>query len=204
MSSKDRIDHHSHLPEQRQKELLLEWETTLRVFRAFQTVAPQQRFHHLGLVFEHLSPWIERGIRGVIFRYFILLPTELALARLFAKAVRKEELPHAYETFLLWVEASVLQDIAELSDQIGATNCAVGEPSAQLQQRFNKLPFQDRALLYLYMVEKQSLNEVASQAGLTTKSAAAALNRIWRAIAGDDQSVKLPLGWQAPDNPLGG
>lgn len=203
MSPQHRKDGTSELREQKQRALVQEWETTLHVFRSFQTVDPPQRLHHLGLLFEHLAPWIERGIRNVALRYFLLLPTELALARLFAMAARRAELPRTHEAFLLWVEASVLHDITDPSDALGATNGAVGEPSARLQQRFNQLPFPERALLYLFMVEKNSLNAVAVQAGLSPRDAATALNRLWRKLAGDDPSVQLPLGWQAPENPLG-
>ncbi|TAH37026.1 MAG: hypothetical protein EYC70_08570 [Planctomycetota bacterium] len=200
---KDR-DQPSDPAEQRQRALVQEWEATLGVFRTFQTVAVHQRFQHLGLLFEHLAPWIERGIQGIALRYFILLPKELALARLFAKAARKEELPRTYEAFLLWVEGSILHDVTHPTDEIGATNCALGEPSPALQQRFNRLPFPERALLYLFMVERNSLAAVAERAGLSSQACAAALNRIWRKIAGEDASIRLPLGWRAPQNPLTG
>ncbi|HEX9794158.1 MAG TPA: hypothetical protein VGC54_09275 [Planctomycetota bacterium] len=185
------------------RQLEQEWQAALAVFRAFRSVPPARRFHHLGLVFESLSHWIERAIRTVALRHFLLLPSEMVLARIFAKAARRRELHPGHEAFALWVESLILRDLADPTDELGAVNGAAGEPSARLQLHFNGLPYRERALLYLYMVERYSLREVADRTGMPAAEAAAQLNRVWDRIAHDDPGVQLPLGWRAPDNPLG-
>lgn len=175
-----------------------EWDATRRVFRAFATAAPERRYHHLGLLFQRLSPWIERGVRNVALRYFLLLPVELALARLFARAARMEDLPPAHDAFLLWAEASVLRDLTEPAGELGIAHGSAGEPSPELQRRFNALPFADRALLYLYLVEGRSVAEVGRRAGLAPARAARALRRIWRRL-GCGEGLRLPSGWRPPE-----
>lgn len=173
------------------------WNVVLRAFRTFRTVPVERRFHHLGLLFEHLAPWIERGIRVAALRHFLLLPQEMVLARLFARAVRREELPASPEAFLFWVESQILEALADPRDELGAVNGAAGEPSAALQQRFNALPYRDRALLYLYMVEGFSHDQVAETFALPLPEVGCALRRIWRQIQAEGP-LALPRGWRLP------
>jgi len=173
------------------------WRTVLRAFRTFRTVPIERRFHHLGLLFEHLAPWIERGIRTAALRHFLLLPQEMVLARLFARAVRREELPDAPEAFLFWVESQILDALADPRDELGTVNGVAGEPGAELQRRFNALPYRDRALLYLYMVEGFSHDQVAETFALPLPEVGCALRRIWRQLRAAGP-LSLPRGWQLP------
>jgi len=175
-----------------------EWSETSTAYQAFLHVPPRERFQHLGALFEHLCPWIERAIRAVTIRHFILLPTEMAVARLFAKTCRRENLPKSHVIYQIWVESSILRDVANPKDELGATNGAAGEPSAHLQQRFNRLPYADRALLYLYMVERCSVREVSGYTGIPQAYAMENLGRIWAEVQDGLSEHDLPGGWKAP------
>ena len=171
-----------------------EWQAALDAFQAFRSVAPEQRHHHLGRLFEKLAPWLERGIQAAVLHHFVLLPQELAVARLFAKTVRRDGLPDSYAIFLIWVESNILRDVADPQDELGATNGASGEPSGELQKRFNRFPFDDRALLYLFMVEGCNLEEVNSNIGIPIAHAQKRLDAMGAFL----RDVDLPRGWQRP------
>ncbi|MHC4379727.1 MAG: hypothetical protein ACYSU1_01370 [Planctomycetota bacterium] len=175
-----------------------EWERTFQAYQAFLEVPARRRFEHLGTLFEQLCPWIERAIRSVTIRHFILLPTEMAVARLFAKSCRRENLPQSHVIFQIWLESSILRDVADPQDELGATNGAAGEPNALLQRRFNRLPYADRALLYLYMVERCSVREVSGYTGIPQAYAVENLGRIWAQVHEGVSEEELPRGWQAP------
>jgi len=175
-----------------------EWSATSEAYQAFLSVPGRKRFKHLGALFEHLCPWIERAIRGVTMRHFILLPTEMAVARLFAKTCRRENLPQSHLIYQIWVESSILRDVANPTDELGATNGAAGEPGARLQQRFNRLPYADRALLYLYMVERCSVREVSGYTGIPQAYAMQNLGRIWELVRVGLSQQDLPRGWKPP------
>ena len=175
-----------------------DWLATCQQYQAFLEVPPRQRFHYLGKLFELLCPWIEKAIQGVTIRHFLLLPKEMVIARMFAKSCRRESLPKSHLIFQIWIESIILRDVANPCNELGATSGASGEPSAQLQQRFNRLPIEDRALLYLYMVERCSVEEVASYTGIPQGSAAENLVRIWARVQGGAPALQLPRGWRAP------
>lgn len=175
-----------------------EWEETYAAYQAFLEVPARKRFEHLGALFEHLCPWMERAIRSVTIRHFILLPTEMAVARLFAKACRRESLPQSHVIFQIWLESSILRDVANPRDELGATNGAAGEPNALLQRRFNRLPYADRALLYLYMVERCSVREVSGYTGIPQAYAVENLGRIWAKVHDGMARKDLPKGWRTP------
>jgi hypothetical protein len=182
-----------------ERRLAEDWQAACRQYQAFLDVPARQRFHYLGKLFELLCPWIENAIRGVTMRHFILLPTEMVVARMFAKACRRESLPKSHVIFQIWIESIILRDVANPRDELGAINGASGEPSARLQQRFNRLPLEDRALLYLYMVERCSVHDVSSYTGIPPSTAAANLQRIWKQVQGGGEALVLPRGWRAPD-----
>lgn len=181
-----------------------EWCTTSEAYQAFLNVPTRERFQHLGVLFEQLCPWIERAIRGVTIRHFIILPTEMAVARLFAKTCRRENLPKSHVLYQIWVESSILRDVANPKDELGATNGAAGEPGARLQQRFNRLPYADRALLYLYMVERCSVREVSGYTGIPQAYAMENLGRIWAQVEEGLEDYDLPNGWKTPVLDTGG
>lgn len=171
-----------------------EWQQAVDAFQSYRSVAPEQRFRHLGRLFEQLTPWIERGIHAAVLHHFILLPKEMAVARMFAKTVRRDALPDSHTIFLIWVESHILRDVADPSDELGATNGASGEPSGAVQKRFNRLPFDDRSLLYLFMVEGCNLEDLNSNTGLPIPAARRRLAHIAEYFAGLD----LPPGWVSP------
>lgn len=172
-----------------------EWQQAVDAFQSYRSVAPEQRFQHLGRLFEHLAPWIERGIRAAVLHHFILLPTELAVARMFAKTVRRDSLPDSHTIFLIWVESHILRDVADPTDELGATNGASGEPSGAVQKRFNRLPYDDRSLLYLFMVERCNLEDLNTNTGLPIPAARRRLARIAKHFSG----LALPPGWISPE-----
>ena len=172
-----------------------EWQEAVDAFESYRSVAPEHRFHHLGRLFEKLAPWLERGIQAAVLHHFILLPKELAVARLYAKSVRRDSLPDSYTIFLIWVESNILRDVADPTDELGATNGASGEPSGAVQKRFNRLPFEDRSLLYLFMVEGCNLEEVNANTGLPIPAAERRLAKIAKHFTG----LTLPRGWVSPE-----
>ena len=173
-----------------------EWAEVQKVFTSFQEEDPVRRIQILGRLFEVLSPWIERGIRTTVLHHFLLLPTEMVLARIFAKAARRNSMPESYQGFLMWIESRILEDLADADNSLGATNGAYGEPPAVLQKRFNALPFSDRALLYLYMIEGFDVPEVVKYTGIPSKTAASALDRVWIAIGGNEEDSRIPDSWR--------
>lgn len=195
-------DHLFGISLQRQEALKREWEATCNIFRAFHGLPPHRRFHHLGLLFESVVPWLERGIRVVVLRHFLVLPQETLVARLFARAARLEELPGSHEGFLLWVEAMILKDLAEPCEARPLVSGAQGEPSVELQRSFNALPLGDRAILYLFVVEGLSLAEIASRTKIPVKTMIQSLKRGWGQICEDGRPVRLPHGWRSPENLL--
>ena len=172
-----------------------EWQAVLDAFQAYRSVPPEQRFHHLGRLFEKVAPWLERGIQAAVLHHFVLLPKEMAVARLFAKTTRRDSLPDSYAIFLIWVESNILRDVADPRDELGAVNGASGEPSGELQKRFNRMPFDDRALLYLFMVERCNLEEVNTNTGIPVAHAQEQLARIAKRFS----DLDLPRGWRRPD-----
>lgn len=179
--------------------LVREWLLTRRAFEAFQHLPPGDRPTHLGKLFERLSPWIQRGVRVATMRHFLVLPEEMLLARLFALAARRDDLHGSHEAFGLWIESRILRDLADPEDQLGVVHGASGEPSPELQQRFNGLPVSERALLYLYLVEKRNLPQVARITGISRREIEGALRRAWCKLTRGIPELKLPRGWRAPE-----
>ncbi len=176
-----------------------EWQATFDAYQDFLQVPPKQRFRHLGQLFKLLCPWMERAVRSVTLRHFILVPTEMAIARLFARVCRRENLPRSQAIFQIWAESSILRDVANPQGALGACSGAAGEPSARLQQRFNRLPYADRALLYLYMVERCSVGEVSNYTGIPHAYACENLGRIWTQVREGLAERDLPSGWRTPE-----
>lgn len=188
----------SQIPESLEQRLQSDWDQTYQAYQDFLQVPERHRFQHLGSLFEVLYPWIERGVRSLTVRHFILLPTEMAVARLFAKTCRRENLPKSHVIYQIWVESSLLRDVANPKDELGSTNGAAGEPSARLQHRFNRLPYADRALLYLYMVERCSVREVSGYTGIPQSYAVESLGRIWARVQEGLSEQDVPRGWRSP------
>lgn len=186
-------------PASLERQLQEDWGKTYQAYQDFLNVPERHRAQNLGSLFEALYPWIERGVRSLTVRHFILLPMEMAVARLFAKTCRRENLPKSHLIYQIWVESSLLRDVADPQDELGSTNGAAGEPSARLQQRFNRLPYADRALLYLYMVERCSVREVSGYTGIPQAYAVENLGRIWSQVQDGLEDWDLPRGWQAPE-----
>jgi len=165
----------------RQKQLD-EWRGVLGTFRDYQVSEPRARVQLLGDLFALVSPWLLRGIRSTALRHFLLLPHEMLLARLFAQVVHRDDLPSKPALFLMWVEGTVLRDLADPSDALGVTNGAPGEPPASLQREFHALPYSDRALLYLSLLEDTPQDRVAERAGLSPSSLQQQLDGIWKSL----------------------
>ncbi|PCJ55559.1 MAG: hypothetical protein COA70_00260 [Planctomycetota bacterium] len=68
-----------------------------------------------------------------------------------------------------------------------------------MQQRFNRLPYADRALLYLYMVERCSVREVSGYTGIPQAYAMENLGRIWAQVEEGLQDHDLPKDWKTPN-----
>lgn len=180
--------------EARRRTQLEDWRAALAAFRSYQVSPPDARVTQLGALFERLAPWLERAIRGTALRHFLLLPTEMLLGRLFARVVHREDLPEHPSAFLMWVEGTILRDLADPNDALGLTNGAPGEPTAEVQQRFHALPYAERALLYLALLEGQGggAAAVAERAGLEPDALQARLDTIWRGLADDAEAEDTP------------
>lgn len=158
------------------------WQRTRASFHDYLVAPPEERVHGLGRLFEVLSPWLERGIRSTALRHFLLLPTELLLGRLFAEVVHRNDLPARPATFLMWVEGTILRQVADPRSDLGITNGAPGEPPAALQARFHALPYAERAVLYLAMIEGSSSPRVAERTGLAPDNLQRRLDAIWEGL----------------------
>jgi len=158
------------------------WQTALDHFHDYQVAAPAERVLSLGRLFELLAPWLERGIRSAALRHFLLLPTEMLMGRLFAQVVHRTDLPCRPATFLMWIEGTILRDVADPNSDLGVTNGAPGEPPAELQARFHSLPYAERALLYLAMIEGSDSQRVSERTGLGNDSLRQRLDAIWRSL----------------------
>lgn len=183
--------------DQHQQRFAAEWRELLATFRDFQVSPPAQRVQMLGVLFERCSPWIERAIRSTSMRHFLLLPTEMLVARIFARVAHREQLPDHHGAFLMWVEGSILTDLADPSDDLGVCNGAPGEPPAELQQQFNNLPYAERALFYLYMMEDYDAAALAHKTGVPQPKLSQALQQVWRQLE-KDADGNLPGHWRPP------
>jgi hypothetical protein len=183
--------------DQQQKRFVAEWRDLLATFRDYQVSPPENRVNLLGDLFEKCSPWIERGVRSTSMRHFLLLPTEMLVARLFARVAHRDDLPDHHGAFLMWIEGNILTDLADPSDDLGVCNGAPGEPPAELQQKFNNLPFSDRALFYLYMVEDFDAAALADKTGMPKPKLSQALQQVWRQLEKESEGP-LPGQWKPP------
>jgi hypothetical protein len=191
--------HHIRIAPPDTPSLVREWLLTRRAFEAFHHLLPAQRHGHLGRMFERLAPWIQRGVRVVAMRHFLVLPEELLLARVFARAMRRDRLHDTHPSFALWIEASVLRDLADPADQLGVVHGASGEPSPLLQRRFNSLASADRALLFLYLVEGRDRAQVARATGIPADDVTLSLSRAWNTLTDGVARLDLPRAWRRPD-----
>lgn len=158
------------------------WQSALDHLHDYQVAAPAERVHSLGKLFELLAPWLERGIRSTALRHFLLLPTEMLMGRLFAQVVHRVDLPSRPATFLMWIEGTILRDVADPNSDLGVTNGAPGEPPAELQARFHSLPYAERAVLYLSMIEGSDSQLVTERTGLGQDRLKDRLDSIWRTL----------------------
>ena len=143
------------------------WRQTRQVFRSFQGAPAARRMEGLAALYDHLFPWVERGVTAAVARHFLLLPREITVARVLARAVRRRELPAHPSVFLLWVEAEVLAGVSEESGAPGtAVSCAEGDPSPRLRAWFHGLPARDRALAWMLLVEGRQPAAAAALLGL--------------------------------------
>ncbi len=186
------------LLDQQQKRFSEEWRELLGTHRDFQVSPPEKRIKLLGELFEQCSPWLERGIRSTAMRHFLLLPTEMLVARLFARIAHRSDLPEAHAAFLMWIEGQILTDLADPSDELGVCNGAPGEPPAALQEKFNNLPYSDRALFYLYMMEDFDASALAQKTGMTQPKLGHLLKQIWRHLESEVAPEHLPSQWNPP------
>lgn len=185
------------LLDQHQQRFAAEWRELIATFRDYQVSDPQNRVRLLGDLFEKCSPWLERGVRSTSMRHFLLLPTEMLVARLFARVAHRDHLPEQHAAFLMWVEGSILTDLADPTNDLGVCNGAPGEPPAELQQKFNELPYADRALFYLYMMEDFDAATLAHKTGMPQPKLSQALQLVWRQLE-MEAGGELPSQWKEP------
>lgn len=189
------------LQQRMQRTLADEWEQAHAWLNAFEHAGPDAQPQHLGVLREQLTPWLDRAIHVVELRFFVLAPREAVRARLFAHLAAGLSTPATWDGVQVWLERAVLDALGEPEPAACSAAGGAGVP-AGLQRRFNGLPFQERALLYLYSVAGAGLGEVAEEFGLAPPEAAAQLDRLWRRVVVPAGAAAVPPGWQAP--PVGG
>lgn len=178
-----------------------QWAEARQAFQAFRALAPEQRPRHTGLLLQHLSAWLLEGIRQFARRYYLLVPTAAALARLFAHSTQLERFPASAEDFLLWTESHLLCHLDDLVREQMQAPDRPSEPPGAFLQSFNRLPFQERALLYLFLVEGESVQALAQRLQMSPLAATAAIARLWSKTAASVPHLELPARWQRPDAP---
>lgn len=179
-------------------ELQRDWGVTLRIFNDYRELPPHRRYRALGQLFERLCPWIERGIHAVTWSHFVLIPTEQALARVFAHTTQKEALPKSYVLYLRWIESIVMRGLVKEDECFTPEKHTPGDPGARLCARFNSLALRERELLYLYLVEGCSPTEVSDNLGISYPQALEAIPKLWARIQGTEPRSMIPTTWQIP------
>lgn len=179
-------------------DLSRDWEFTLAAFESYRELPPHKKYRALGKLFEKLCPWIERGIQATVVSQFVLVPTEQVISRLFAQTTQKEALPKSYLLFLYWVESSVMRSLVNPAERYGVVAQTIGEPSVALCEKFNQLPFFDRSLLYLYVIENCTAAEVCDNAGVAYPRLLEDLPKLWAGVSAAVPPSHVPKSWRIP------
>jgi hypothetical protein len=179
-------------------ELDRDWGVTVRLFDQYRDLAPHRRFRALGELFERLCPWIERGLHSVAWNNFVLIPTEQAVSRAFAHTTQKESLPRSYVLYIHWIESMAMRGLARREEAFVPERDTPGDPGARICARFNSLPYNERQLLYLYVVEGCSATEVADNTGMPYPYILETVPRLWDRVAHGEPRTKIPVKWQIP------
>ena len=179
-------------------ELERDWDYTLRAFEAYRELPPHKRYRALTKLFEKVCPWIERGIQAATLNHFVLVQTESVIASLYAQAAQREALPRSHMLFQHWVESYAVRIAGQGLAANSVTRQTPGEPSAEFCDRFNRLHYHERAIMYMYMVEKCTITEVCDNGGFPYPTVLRAVPQIWATLKGQDKVVAIPRDWKIP------
>lgn len=179
-------------------ELERDWDFTLRAFEAYRELPPHKRYRALPKLFEKICPWIERGIQASVLNHFILVQTETVVASLYGQVSQREALPRSHILFQHWVESYVGRVAAKGVEACSVTPSTPGEPSAAFCDRFNRMPYQQRMMLYMYMVERCTITEICECTGTPYPEVLRAVPRLWHALKSPDKKSETPSTWKYP------
>lgn len=180
-----------------------EWRVAIAIFNAYQKAKPQVKIHYLGLLFEHISPFIRRALRSVEERSFFILSPNWYVPELMEKLSSNIRIAQSPEAFELWVEKVIQEYLLGLAQF--ETRDGPGEDEETLalfafQNRFNRMGYEQRFVVYQYCAQGQSLE---SMAGLLEESCDELKTRLhiaWMILTRAGQRVRIPTDWRIPDS----
>ena len=186
------------IPEQLNNELEqkleVEWSELCAHFLSAQEQKPSERLKFFGELFEQLQPWLEESIDDVSNDNYLLLSTEALVSYLFILLLNRDQLPPANCVFNLWIESLTLSRANEIIKYGAQLQGCPGEAPLEIQQRFNKLTKRQRAIFYLYIIERGQLKEVSRAIGITPREIHCKISSLLEAV-GVDENI-TPYGWR--------
>ncbi|MBC8368421.1 MAG: hypothetical protein H8E25_00325 [Planctomycetes bacterium] len=186
------------IPEQLNNELEqkleVEWSELCAHFLSAQEQKPSERLKFFGELFEQLQPWLEESIDDVSSDNYLLLSTEALVSYLFILLLNRDQLPPANCVFNLWIESLALSRANEIIKYGAQLQGCPGEAPLEIQQRFNKLTKRQRAIFYLYIIERGQLKEVSRAIGITPREIHGKIPSLLEAV-GVDENI-APYGWR--------
>ena len=147
-----------------------------------------------GELFEQLQPWLEESIDDVSSDNYLLLSTEALVSYLFVLLLNRDQLPPANCVFNLCIESLALSRANEIIKYGAQLQGCPGEAPLEIQQRFNKLTKRQRAIFYLYIIERGQLKEVSRAIGITPREIHGKIPSLLEAV-GVDENI-APYGWR--------
>ena len=177
-----------------EQKLEVEWSELCAHFLSAQEQKPSERLKFFGELFELLQPWLEESIDDVSNDNYLLLSTEALVSYLFILLLNRDQLPPANCVFNLWIESLTLSRANEIIKYGAQLQGCPGEATLKIQQRFNKLTKRQRAIFYLYIIERGQLKEVSRAIGITPREIHGKIPSLLEAV-GVDENI-APYGWR--------
>ena len=177
-----------------EQQLEVEWSELCAHFLSAQEQKPSERLNFFGELFEQLQPWLEESIDDVRNDNYLLLSTEALVSYLFILLLSRDQLPPANCVFNLWIESLTLSRANEIIKYGAQLQGCPGEAPLKIQQRFNKLTKRQRAIFYLYIIERGQLQEVSRAIGMTPREIHGKIPSLLEAV-GVDENI-APYGWR--------
>ncbi len=176
------------------REVAAEWSEVCTRFFTAQQQKPSERLKFFGELFEDLQPWLTESIDRVSNDNYFLVSTEAIVSYLFILLLKREQLPPVNGVFDLWVESLSLSKANKILEIGAKLQGCPGEAPLDIQQKFNKLTKRQRAIFYLYIIERGQLAEVSQAVGIPAEKIKYKMPKLWDAVGVNESFV--PYGWR--------